>query len=54
MTVFDNGHRRFPEWLRNKREDLKLTEEEFAERLDVVIATVLMWEVGNTSWAVIS
>lgn len=41
----------FKTWIRDKRENLSLSEEEFAQRVGESVATVLMWEVGNTCWA---
>lgn len=50
MNSFNDGRQRFAKWIRDRREELNLTEDEFAERLDTVVAVVLMWEVGNTYW----
>lgn len=43
----------FRTWIRDKRMNLGLDEEEFAERVGESVATVVMWEVGNTRWAVL-
>lgn len=48
-----DGSRGFGEWLRSQRDRCGLSEQQTADLLEVSIATYVMWEVGNTPWAMI-
>ena len=51
MTEHTFDRKFFATWLRDQREDLGLSEDEFGEQVGVSVAVVIMWEVGNTLWA---
>lgn len=40
----------FKQWVCSNRRRLQLDEEELARRVNISVANVLMWEVGNSRW----